>query len=468
MARTFKLPDPGEGVHEAEVVKVNVAPDDEVSESDILLEVETDKAVVEVPAPFSGRIVEVMVEEGDSVRVGDGVLTWEPGEGESGDGDGDGEDEEEPEPEIRSKKDEKDEEEDEPEKDEDEKEEDEKDKEPKKHEDQSSSRAQDEESGEDSSEARSDSRPVPAAPATRRLARELEVELEGIEGSGPEGRVTDEDVRRAAEGEEEAPEEEEAPSGEERPQAAEGAPDYGDPGEWGPVERQPLRSVRRTTARRMADAWRRIPHVTHVDHADITELEALRKEHDEAMEEGELTLTVFLLKALVATLKEFPRFNARLDEDAEEIVLLGYHHVGVAVDTERGLLVPVLRDVDARSLAELTKELDDLVEATRDRKISRSRMQGGSFTLTNPGPLGGDWFTPIINPPQVAILGVGRAALRPVVRQGDGEEPVVEPRLILPLCLAFDHRVNDGADAARFTARLVELLEGPDTFVRNL
>lgn len=468
MARTFELPDPGEGVHEAEVVEVHVAPDDRVSESDILLEVETDKAVVEIPAPFSGRIVELLVEKGDDVRVGEGILTWEPGNGDA-EASEDGAEEEEAAAESERGESERE-----------------------------NGREQEEEregeSREERRKAPSDSRPVPAAPATRRLARELGVELERVEGSGPEGRVTDKDVRRAADGEEKAPAEKEeepvrgeepekedgAPEEEKEPEEGEkpsdeeprpgpkGVPDYGDPGEWGPLERQPLRSVRRTTARRMADAWRRIPHVTHVDHADITELEAFRKEHDQAMEGVDLSLTVFLLKALVATLKEFPRFNARLDEDAGEIVVLGYHHIGVAVDSERGLLVPVLRDVDARSLAELAKELEELARATRNREISRDQMRGGSFTLTNPGPLGGDFFTPIINPPQVAILGLGRAALRPVVRQGEGEEPVVEPRLLLPLCLAFDHRVNDGADAARFTGRLVELLEDPDTFVRHL
>lgn len=465
MAHTFELPDPGEGIHEAEVVELHVSEGDQVQESDVLLEVETDKAVVEIPAPFTGRIQEVLVTVGDDVQVGDGVLTWEA------------EGSEEPEAEPA-----------------------------------------DEEPTDEAGAARepSDDRPVPAAPATRRLARELEVDLRQVEGSGPEGRVTREDVRAAAgEGGEEAetaPDEapreerpepaeeesagaeeaaaaeaEEAPEAEseeelaagseaeeparpeERPAGAVSAPspDYGDPEEWGPVERRSLRSVRRTTARRMADAWRRIPHVTHVDHADITELEELRAEHAAAMEDGDLTLTVFLLKALVAVLKEFPRFNARLDEDQEEIVLLDYHHLGVAVDTDRGLLVPVVRDVDGKSLAELAAELEGLVEATRSREVTRDQMRGGTFTLTNPGPLGGDVLTPIINPPQVAILGAGRATLRPVVREGaDGHE--IQPRLILPVCLSFDHRVNDGADAARFCARLVEILEDPDAFVRHL
>ena len=346
------------------------------------------------------------------------------------------------------------------------------------------------------------------------MARELNVDLEEVQASGPEGRVTPEDVRRAAGGEgaaedegpaEDEQEEEPAEGGgtaedeqaegaeaeaagveteEAGAQAERGEPteeesreaappgirqatEYEAPETWGEVQREPLRSVRRTTARRMAEAWRRIPHVTHVDHADITELEAFRSEHDEALDDADLTLTVFLVKALVAVLKEFPRFNARLDEESEEIAYLQYHHVGVAVDTDRGLLVPVLRDADAKSLKELAVELRDLTEAARERGITRDQMRGGTFTLTNPGPLGGDVVTPVINPPQVAILGVGRARKRPVVVE-DGAEDGIEVRLVLPLCLSFDHRVNDGADAARFVTRLVEVLEDPGAFVRHL
>ncbi len=478
MSRTFELPDPGEGIHEAEVVAIHVGPDDTVSESDVLLEVETDKARVDVTAPFSGRIVELLVEEGDDVRVGEGILTWEPqdGEAETGDEDAadqdDKDDEDEEKPEDGEKREDGEDGED-------------------GEDDRDDGKPEDDQKREtDRQESRTDSTPVPAAPSTRRLARELGVELDEIQGSGPEGRVTDDDVRRASE-DHEASEEDDAPGErhgveaqgevEEAEAEAEAEPEeeaeepadrspsqYGDPEKWGPVEREPLRSIRRTVARRMADAWRRIPHVTHVDHADITELEALRTEHDDAVDDVDLTLTVFVLKALVAALKEFPRFNARLDQEAGEIVLLRYHHIGVAVDTEWGLMVPVVRDVDSRSLMELARELADLTGKAREREITRDRMQGGSFTLTNPGPLGGDFFTPIINPPQVAILGLGRAELRPVVREGAEEGPRVEPGLILPICLAFDHRVNDGADAARFTGHLIELLEDPDSFIRHL
>jgi pyruvate dehydrogenase E2 component (dihydrolipoamide acetyltransferase) len=553
MARTFQLPDPGEGIHEAEIVEVRVASGDRVEESDVLLEVETDKAVVEIPSPFTGRVEEVLVSAGDEVRVGDDVLRWEPEESEpsgrdeapaeegaqaedvSGEdqGDGDAADAEEDRgdrggeaeaPERRETAEDGDASTKDP------AEGDASEEEPADDDASGEERADDDTRPDPSGDGDGAERPVAAAPATRRLARELGVELTRVEGSGPEGRVTREDVQAAAdEGEEtedapapgeadeeageeeaaaeepgaredaepEAPEEgapeEEAPAAgeegreaaggelaagreaeeparpEERPAGAVSAPrpDYGDPESWGPVRREPLRSVRRTTARRMADAWRRIPHVTHVDHADVTDLEGFRREHAEALEDADLTVTVFLLKALVAALKEFPRFNARLDEDEEEIVLLDYHHLGVAVDSERGLLVPVVRDVDKKSLVELAGELGELVEAVRDRRVTRDQMRGGSFTLTNPGPLGGDLLTPIVNPPQVAILGAGRAALRPAVVEGE-DGPRLKPRRILPLCLSFDHRVNDGADAARFCARLVEILEDPDVFVRHL
>jgi pyruvate dehydrogenase E2 component (dihydrolipoamide acetyltransferase) len=307
-------------------------------------------------------------------------------------------------------------------------------------------------------EADAGEEPEPEPEALDDEAREEEAPEPGEEGPAEAG------TELAA-----GPEAEEPARPGERPAGAVSAPrtDHGDPESWGPARREPLRSVRRTTARRMADAWRRIPHVTHVDHADVTDLEAFRREHAEALEDVDLTLSVFLLKALVAALKEFPRFNARLDEVEEEIVLLDYHHLGVAVDSERGLLVPVVRDVDKKSLAELAAELGELVEAVRDRRVTREQMRGGSFTLTNPGPLGGDLLTPIINPPQVAILGTGRARLRPAVVEGE-DGPRLEPRRILPLCLSFDHRVNDGADAARFCARLVEILEDPDVFVRHL
>jgi pyruvate dehydrogenase E2 component (dihydrolipoamide acetyltransferase) len=238
---------------------------------------------------------------------------------------------------------------------------------------------------------------------------------------------------------------------------------------WGEVERQPLRSVRRATAKHMARAWSQIPHVSHQDVADVTKLEALRQKQKDriAAQGGSLTLTVFVLKAAVAALKAYPRFNASLDVAAQEIILKNHYHIGVAVDTERGLLVPVLHDVDRKSVAELAIEMSDLVARTRAGKVSLEELQGGTFTITNPGPLGGTGFAAIVNYPEVAILGMARASWQPVVR-GKGKKATIVPRFILPLVLSFDHRVVDGADAARFVNLIVELLQDPGRLLMGL
>ncbi|MDX1622964.1 MAG: dihydrolipoamide acetyltransferase family protein [Gemmatimonadota bacterium] len=445
MAEEWRFQDPGEGIHEGEILDVRVSEGDEVEDGQIVLEVETDKAAVEVPAPFTGTIEEIRVAEGDIVEVGDVLMTWrgesapaeEAEEDRSGGAAAVGE--------LETWEETEEEEE-----------------------------AGQEEKRRAPREPEEDAGPVPASPATRRLAREEGIDLREVEPSGPGGRVTMEDVRaragEAAPGEEEAPEEEApeaAPAA--SPPLVEELPPAPEFERWGEVDREPLRSVRRATARRMAVAWARVPHVTHMDVADVTELEAFRAEHADAVAEegGDLSLTVLALKAAVAALKEHPRFNASLDEAAAEIVLKRYYHLGVAVDTDRGLVVPVLRDVDRKSLTELAVEASEVVERAREGDLERSEMRGGSFTVTNPGPLGGTAFTPIVNWPEVAILGLARAARKPVVR-GEGEDVEVVPRLLLPICLGFDHRVNDGADAARFAATLVGVLEDPEELVLHL
>jgi pyruvate dehydrogenase E2 component (dihydrolipoamide acetyltransferase) len=235
---------------------------------------------------------------------------------------------------------------------------------------------------------------------------------------------------------------------------------------WGPIERLPLRSVRRATAVKMAQAWAHIPHVSHHDWADITALERCRQAWAHEIAEGKLTLLIFVMKAVVAALKQHPRFNASLDTQAPAIILKHYYHLGIAVDTERGLIVPVIRDVDRKSIVELAAELYAVVQQARHGETRLEDMQGGTFTITNIGRLGGRGFTPIINYPQVAILGMARANWQPVVqRPSGGEEMTVEPRLMLPLILAFDHRVVDGADAARFLQGVIDILEKPDTLV---
>jgi len=229
--------------------------------------------------------------------------------------------------------------------------------------------------------------------------------------------------------------------------------------QWGPVERQPLRSVRQRIAERMALAWAVVPHVTHFDQADITDLERLRSQQQaQARESGgpEVTLTAFVIKAVVAALQAHPQFNASLDHEAGELVLKRYYHVGVAVDTGRGLIVPVLRDADKKGVVELAGELADLARRTREGKVELSELRGGTFTITNIGAIGGTGAMPLVNYPEAAILGLARAREVPVVRDGQ-----VVVRRILPLSLSFDHRVADGADAARFVAHIVQSLEEP-------
>ncbi len=301
-----------------------------------------------------------------------------------------------------------------------------------------------------------DRRPVPASPSTRALAASLDVDLHEVEGSGPDGRIGPEDVEAAAGGEAEPAQGAQEPSGA-------GTDRVSDDERWGPVERVEMRGVRRATARAMAESWRRIPHVHHHDVADITELERLRTEHADETDEGvPLTITAFLLKAAVAALRIHPRFNARYDEDADELVILQSHHIGVAVDTEEGLVVPVIRDVDSKPLVALAAELAETAERMRSGDRDLEDLRGGSFTITNPGGIGGTSFEPIIRHPEVAILGAARARWMPVVGEGGStDDPEIRTRLHLPLVLGFDHRVNDGADAARFVRTVVETLEDP-------
>jgi pyruvate dehydrogenase E2 component (dihydrolipoamide acetyltransferase) len=284
---------------------------------------------------------------------------------------------------------------------------------------------------------------IPAGPGTRWLARKLGIDLRTVPGTGPQGRITEEDVKKAFGGA--------------APQAAPGAglgipvpplPDFED---FGPVDREPLTRVRRLTAQKMSLAWTVIPHVTQHDQADISDLEAFRKQQE--TRGVKLTVTAFALKACAIALKQFPTFNATLDLVGNQLILKKYYHIGVAVDTKGGLLVPVLRDVDKKDVGTLARELVEVAEKARQGKAD---MSGGSFTITNLGGIGGTGFTPIINHPEVAILGMSRSRLTPVVRDGR-----VEPRLLLPLSLSYDHRVIDGADAARFTRRVAEMLENP-------
>jgi pyruvate dehydrogenase E2 component (dihydrolipoyllysine-residue acetyltransferase) len=272
--------------------------------------------------------------------------------------------------------------------------------------------------------------PPPASPSVRRMAAQLGIDLSQVRGSEHGGRITVEDVRAHVR----------------QPQPA--AAERVDFAQWGPVVRKPLSSLRKTIARRMGESWSAVPRVTQFDEADVTALNELRKKH------AKLTLTPLAMKAVVATLKKHPIFNSSFDETAGAIVLKEYYHIGIAVDTEHGLLVPVIRDADKKGVLELSKELEDLAAKARERKLSADQMRGGTFTISNQGGIGGAHFTPIVNTPEVAILGMGRGGLKPVVRDGK-----IEPRLMLPLALSYDHRVIDGGSAARFIVDLVKAFE---------
>ena len=306
-----------------------------------------------------------------------------------------------------------------------------------------------------------------ATPATRRLARELGVDLAAVRGSGPGGRVTDEDVRaatakpRAAAPARPAAARPAEPAGPVKPLAQVGLepPPLPRFEQWGPVERQPLSHLRRTIAERMTLSAMLVPHVTHFDKADITDLNALiLRNVDEAKQRDiTLTLTSFLLKAAALALKDHPQFNASLDSAAGELILKRYYHLGIAVATDRGLIVPVIHDVDQKPVMELARELAALAERVRAGKAALDDLRGGTFTITNIGALGGTGAIPIINYPEAAILGVARGREEAVVRNGQ-----IVPRMLLPLTLTFDHRIADGADGARFAADIIRRLEAPE------
>jgi pyruvate dehydrogenase E2 component (dihydrolipoamide acetyltransferase) len=304
---------------------------------------------------------------------------------------------------------------------------------------------------EEDSEA--ESGPLPAAsPSIRRMARELGINLRKIRGSETGGRIVMGDVRAYVQRLIKLAAKPAKPGAPE----AKPAPVSIDFAQFGPILKKPLTNLRSVIARRMTESWTTIPHVTQFDEADFSQLNELRKKYAAAYQAKglKLTLTPLVLKAIAATLKKYPIFNSSLDEVANEIILKEYVHLGVAVDTELGLLVPVLRDVDKKSVLDIGKELEQLAAKARDRKLSGDELKGGTFTISNQGAIGGAHFTPIINKPEVAILGIGRGALKPVVREGK-----VEIRLLTPLGLSYDHRVIDGGTAARFTVDLVKALE---------
>ena len=431
MERQFLLPELGENIEDGDVLSILVSVGDTINEEQPVMEIETDKAAIEVPCSVSGIVKAIHVEEGGKAQVGHPILTVET------------EDEDQAAeveaPAVSSETDE------------------------------------DTITPEDSSleaarvaelrpEPRSpDSLPsevvprdiAPASPSVRRFAREIGININQVSGSGPSGRISVEDVKNHAYQINAEPAGQEAARSGGVSQILAPPPDIS---KWGAVEREPMSSVRRATAKHMAAAWSTIPHVTQSDKADVTELEKLRKQFQARAETagGKLTITAILLKVVTCALKQFPQFNASVDMMKHEIIYKKYFHIGVAVDTDRGLLVPVIRDVDQKNIIELSVELNQIAEKARNKKLNPEDMQGGSFTITNLGGIGGTHFSPIVNHPEVAILGVARGRIEPVMI-GDA----FQPRLLLPLILSYDHRLIDGADAARFIRSITEMLEEP-------
>ena len=443
----FKLPELGENISQGDLVRLMIAPGTKVSEGQPVMELETDKAVVEVPSSVSGIVKDIKVKEGEKVKVGQVIFTLEggaPAQAEAS--------------RIRNA--------------------------PVEHVSgqhgarlafQAAIRAE----GKTEEQALPPDQPqrsapvftmpvqlgkvagtenrqaIPAAPHVRRLAREIGVDIYEVKGTGPGGRISEDDVKgfakallSAAVTVAQAP-----------PRAGHFAqPQLPDFAKWGKVERVSMRGVRRKTAEHLAEAWNTIPHVTQHDRADITELEHLRARFAPKAEEagGKMTVTAIALKVCAAALKVFPQFNASIDIDKEEIVYKQYINIGLAADTDRGLLVPVIRDVDKKNIVELAVELSQLSKKARDKKLTPADMDGGTFTITNLGGIGGIGFTPIVNHPEVAILGLSRSRMEPEWIHGK-----FEPRLILPLSLSYDHRLIDGADAARFLRWISEAFEQP-------
>jgi len=443
MASEIQLPQLGENLTGGDVLDVKVKPGDTVSPGQTLLEVEAEKSTVEVPSPIAGRITRMLVNKGDSIQVGQTFCLIEGTDGAKQEGPKEAPVREalgaETEPELlhATKRGEEL-------------------RKPERVEQEVAANLRPDgaarERGAPGAERFAFRAPpvpggvrlVPAGPATRRLARELGVDLGQVHGSAPGGRVTQEDIKAYVR---------ELASGTALRGAGVQAPPLPDFERWGPVERRPLDGVRRKTAEQLSLAWSVVPHVTQHDQADVTDLEVFRRQHEG---EPKLTITAFALKAAAIVLRQFPQFNASLDLAGGQLVLKRYYHLGVAVDTDRGLLVPVLRDVDRKSIHELAQELAVVAERARQKKLQVEEMRGGTFTITNLGGIGGTGFSPIVNYPEVAILGLSRSRLQPVARDSQ-----VVPRLLLPLSLSYDHRVIDGADAARFTRRIAELLENP-------
>ncbi|HEX4485565.1 MAG TPA: dihydrolipoyllysine-residue acetyltransferase [Terriglobales bacterium] len=441
-ASEFKLPELGENITQGDLVRLMVSAGSKISEGQPVMELETDKAVVEVPSSVTGTVKDIQVKQGDKIKVGQVIFTLEDGGSSSADTQKHAPVEHPSEQhdariELHAAI-------------------------------SAEGKTEDQALPPDQPKAAAPSfsmpaqlnrtagtehrEPVPAAPHVRRLARELGLDIHEVKGSGPGGRINEDDVKAHAKSLVIAAAQGGVKTGR---FPASTLPDFA---KYGKIERVSMRGVRRKTAEHLWEAWTTIPHVTQQDKADITELEQLRAKFGPKAEQagGKMTVTAIALKVCASALKIFPQFNASIDIEKEEIIYKQYVNIGVAVDTDRGLLVPVLRDVDQKNIVELATELTQISKKARDKKLTPADMEGGTFTITNLGGIGGTGFSPIVNSPEVAILGLSRSSMEPVWINGK-----FEPRQVIPLSLSYDHRLIDGADAARFLRWIAEAFEQP-------
>jgi pyruvate dehydrogenase E2 component (dihydrolipoamide acetyltransferase) len=415
MSIEFKLQALKENVEIVEVNAIKVNVGDIVTKDQPLVEVQADKAALEVPSPAAGKITQILIKQGDQVKIGQLIFVIDP----AGSGAAVASSSPPPVPQKTPVA------------------------------VPSPAPAAVPVATATATKAapivlaHDDNKVIPAGPSTRRIARELGVDLGHVPGTGRHGRVSEDDVRSYVRG-----------SGSNGSSGGSiSVPPLPRFEDFGTVEKQPMSAIRRATARQMSLSWSIVPHVTQSDLSDITDFEAFRKSQTKG---PKLTISAFAMKAVVVLLKEYPVFNSSIDVAGNQIIHKKFYNIGVAVDTENGLLVPVIRDVDKKSIAELAEELTSIAERARQRKLDSKDLTGGTFTITNLGGIGGTGFTPIVNYPEVAILGISRGRLEPVVHNGE-----IVPRLMMPLSLSYDHRVIDGAIAARFTRRLAEMLENP-------
>ena len=417
----FKLPELGENIESADVIAVLVKKGDIIQKDQGIIEIETDKATVEVPSSVEGEIIEVLVAENEKASVGDVLIKVKSAISPV-------QKEVVTESKIEEKK-------------------------------TTAKEIEIPQKGEVAKlkPGEVDSQPpiirgaAPAAPSVRRIAREIGVDINEVKGTGSGGRISMDDVKAHSK-----KLHKERKNGTGLGIKKEPLSDFS---KFGMIEKVAMTKIRKVTADHLSYAWATIPHVTQHDKADITQLEKSRKQYNPEVEKagGKLTITSILLKIIIAALKEFPQFNSSIDMDSKEIIYKKYFNIGVAVDTEHGLMVPVLKDVDKKNLIELSVEMGELAKKAREKKVSLDDLQGGCFTITNLGGIGGTLFTPVVNSPEVAILGVSRGSYEPIY----SEKEEFKPRLMLPLSLSYDHRIIDGADAARFLRFIVEALEQP-------